>query len=385
MTMDYSMKDYMMMTPGPTQIHPTVLSALAYNYTNPDLDPDFFSFHQNLCQKITELMHSDGRTLILGGEGILGLEAACASFIEQGDRVLTISNGIFGRGFDDFSKMYGAETSIYEGDLRSGLDAEAIHQFIQQHGPFELATLVHCETPSGITNDIAAVGEVLKRHDIFSIVDAVSSFGGEPLDMMACGFDAVLCGSQKVISAPVGLSTVTISPRAIERLKNRSTPIRAYYANLAIWLDVYEKKSFPYTQPIQLIKALDTAIDRICLNNREQKHLWVGNAVRQAFVSLGFELYALDHFSNTVTTVLLPEGIEFDVLFTHMKDMQGILIGGGFNYLENRIFRIGHMGENASFESMRRVFEALGESFRALGRASEDDFAAVFNACALNQ
>jgi aspartate aminotransferase-like enzyme len=68
-----------------------------------------------------------------------------------------------------------------------------------------------------------------------------------------------------------------------------------------------------------------------------------------------------------------------------MKDMQGILIGGGFNYLENRIFRIGHMGENASFESMRRVFEALGESFRALGRASEDDFAAVFNACALNQ
>lgn len=362
-------KPYVIMTPGPTQMHPDVLNALSQYETNPDLDSDFLEFYKDLSQQISAKMEASGPTIILAGEGILGLEAACASLIEPGDRVLTISNGIFGRGFDDFSKLYGAQTVLYEGDLRRGLDPVKLDQFITEHGPFKVATVVHCETPSGITNDIETIGKVLNHHGILSIVDAVSSFGGEALRVDAWGLDVVLSGSQKVLSGPAGLSTITLSQRAAERIKGRTVPIASYYANLSIWLDLYVKKAFPYTQPVQMLVALEKAVDRLDVGTLVKRHEIFAEAVRGTFRQLGFELYALDHESNTVTTVLLPEGVDFKPLFQQMKTGHGILIGGGFNFLENRIFRIGHMGENLSVEKIEMTFDALQVCFETLGMA----------------
>jgi len=360
---------YLIMTPGPTQMHPEVLNALSQYETNPDLDLDFLEFYRSLCQRVSEKMNASGTTIILAGEGILGLEAACASLIEPGDKVLTISNGIFGRGFDDFSKMYGAQTVLYEGDLRRGLDPVKLDRFIAERGPFKIATVVHCETPSGITNDIETIGKVLNRHGILSIVDAVSSFGGEKLMVDAWGLDVVLSGSQKVLSGPAGLSTVTLSKRAIERIKGRTAPIPAYYANLGIWLDLYEKKTFPYTQPVQMLAALEKAVQRLDVETLVDRHKIFAEAVRGTFKQLGFEIYALDHASNTVTTVLLPQGVAFKALFNQMKTNHDILIGGGFNFLENRIFRIGHMGENLSSEKIALTLDSLQACFESMGVA----------------
>jgi aspartate aminotransferase-like enzyme len=367
MIMQKNEKPYLIMTPGPTQMHPDVLDALSLYETNPDLDSDFLEFYRILCQDLSKKMNASGPTIILTGEGILGLEAACASMIEPGDRVLTISNGIFGRGFDDFSKMYGAQTVLYEGDLRRGLDPVMLDRFIMDHGPFKVATVVHCETPSGITNDLETIGKVLNRHGILSIVDAVSSFGGEKLSVDDWGLDVVLSGSQKVLSGPAGLSTVTLSKRAVERIKGRTTPIPSYYANLSIWLDYCEKKSFPYTQPVQMLIALEKAVERLEVETLIKRHKIFAEAVRGTFKQLGFELYALDHESNTVTTVLLPPGVDFKTLFNQMKSHHGVLIGGGFNFLENKIFRIGHMGENLSAGKIAAALDALQACFDSMG------------------
>lgn len=374
------------MTPGPTQMHPDVLGALSLYETNPDLDSDFLEFYRILCQDLSRKMNASGPTFILAGEGILGLEAACASMIEPGDRVLTISNGIFGRGFDDFSRMYGAETLLYEGDLRRGIDAVKLDRFIMDHGPFKAATVVHCETPSGITNDLETIGKVLNRHGILSIVDAVSSFGGEALSVDAWGLDVVLSGSQKVLSGPAGLSTVTLSQRAVERIKGRTTPIASYYANLSIWLDYYEKKSFPYTQPVQMLIALKKAAERLEVETLAERHKLFAEAVRGTFKQLGFELFALDHESNTVTTVLLPSGVDFKTLFDQMKTIHGVLIGGGFNFLENRIFRIGHMGENLSADKIAAALDALQASFETMGAiVGKGRYSEVFRALLVQQ
>lgn len=381
----YSRPSYMIMTPGPTQMHVSVLSALSRYETNPDLDPDFLEFYRRLSDKISTRMAANGPTVILGGEGILGLEAACASFIEAGDRVLTISNGIFGKGFDDFSKMYGGNTTLYEGDLRRGLDSEAIDQFIEVHGPFKVATLVHCETPSGITNDIQAVAKVLGKHKILSIVDSVSGFGGEPLKAGPWGLDVVLSGSQKVLSAPAGLSTVTMSQRAVQYLRSRTSPIPSYYANLKIWLDIYENRQFPYTQPVQLLYALDKALDRLNVEYAIGRHKTFAGAVRGTLKKLGFEIYALDHESNTVTSVCLPEGIRFESLFNKMRKDHDILIGGGFDFLEDKIFRIGHMGENLSAEKLSMTMEALQSSLSSLGLETDAPYASVFREALMQQ
>lgn len=118
------MRKPLMMTPGPTQIHEDVLMAMAQNITNPDLDVEFFEYYKDTCDKLKKLLNTNEDVLILNGEGILGLEAACASLIEEGDRVLCIDNGIFGRGFGDFAKIYGAEVVYFEGDYRRAIDVE---------------------------------------------------------------------------------------------------------------------------------------------------------------------------------------------------------------------------------------------------------------------
>ncbi len=355
------------LTPGPTAIHPKVRAAMGFEYTNPDLDENFVTFYAQTAAILNKMLNNDGETYFLCAEGILGLEAACATFIEPGDSVLTIANGIFGKGFDAFSQMYGGVTTCFESDERLGLDPFALEAFIEAKGPFKVATLVHCETPSGLSNPVREIGKILKKHGILSIVDSVSAIGAEPMDMKAYGVDVVLSGSQKVMSAPVGISTVSLSQKALTYMENRQTPVMGFYTNLNIWKDYQENKWFPYTQPIHLIAALRVALENLVSENSIEKHQTMAKRVRDTFKTCGFELYAKNCQANSVTTVCLPEGIAFNALQERLKMDHQILIGGGFDHLENKIFRIGHMGEGCSADKMTMLMGALDKSFEQLG------------------
>lgn len=373
------MKQYKLMTPGPTNVSDEVLQAMAHNYTNPDLDPAFFDFYAQTAQKMNDLVgNATGETYILCGEGILGLEAACASFIEKGDRVLTIANGIFGKGFGDFSRMYGGDVVDFDGDPVNGISVEGLEAFIDQHGPFKVATLVHCETPSGLSNPVSAIGPLLRRKGILSIVDSVSAIGGEFMKMTDWQLDVVLCGSQKALSAPPGLTMVSLSDVALKALEVRKTPVMGFYTNLQIWKGYREKQWFPYTQPIHMIAGLRTALDRVEPNYGE-RHLKMANAVRSAVQTSGLALWAESAHANTVTAVKLPEGLDFLSLFNAMKEEHQILIGGGFDFLENKIFRIGHMGENCSEKKLLEVFEALDQVFEKFNVALDHPLKTAFS------
>ncbi len=361
------MKQYNLMTPGPTNVNPKVLEAMAHNYTNPDLDPEFFKFYADTAQMMNSLVgNSTGETYILCGEGILGLEAACASFIEKGDRVLTIANGIFGKGFGDFSRMYGGEVVDYDCDPVNGVSVEGLEAFIEANGPFKIATLVHCETPSGLTNPVAVLGPLLRKKGILSIVDSVSAIGGEAMEMADWQLDVVLCGSQKALSAPPGLTMVSLSGIALQALEERKSPVAGFYTNLQIWKGYQEKQWFPYTQPIHMIAGLRAAIEAV-EKDHAVKHERIAKAVRRAVQESGLELFAESSFANTVTTIKLPKGIDFKMIFNAMKDEHQTLIGGGFDFLDNKIFRIGHMGENCNASKLLELFGALDQVFGNLG------------------
>lgn len=358
------MKAYNLMTPGPTNVNPKVLEAMAHNYTNPDLDPDFFKFYAETAEMMNTLVgNTTGETYILCGEGILGLEAACASFIEKGDRVLTIANGIFGKGFGDFSRMYGGEVVDYDCDPVNGISVQGLEAFIDENGPFKMATLVHCETPSGLTNPVSVLGPLLRQKGILSIVDAVSAIGGEAMEMADWQLDVVLCGSQKALSAPPGLTLVSLSGLALKALEERKTPVAGFYTNLQIWKGYQEKQWFPYTQPIHMIASLRAALEAVDKGSAIDKHERIGKAVRQTVLASGLELFAESSYANTVTTIKLPKGIDFKMIFNGMKEDHQILIGGGFDFLENKIFRIGHMGENCSETKLLELFGALDQVF----------------------
>lgn len=362
------MKKPLIMTPGPTQIHEDVRLAMAQNITNPDLDPNFFEYYKETCGKLKELLHTKDDVLILGGEGILGLEAACASLIEPGDRVLCIDNGIFGKGFGDFAKTYGAEVVYFTGDYRRAIDMKRLENFLEEDNNFKLATLVHCETPSGITNPVDQICPLLKKHEIISVIDSVSSIGGEIVEVAKWQMDIVLGGSQKCISASPGLTFLSVSKTAWNAILNRKIPIASFYCNLAIWEKWYQEKWFPYTQPISDIYGLNCAVNRILKrDDYVERHKNIAEAVRGAIIKSGLELYPVDGYSNTVTTILVPKGITFNEINNHMIDKYNIMIAGAFDYLENKVIRIGHMGENCYEEKIYITLKALDKTFKKYG------------------
>ncbi|WP_202710185.1 pyridoxal-phosphate-dependent aminotransferase family protein [Sporosalibacterium faouarense] len=362
------MNKKMIMTPGPTSIHEDVRLAMAKPITNPDLDPEFYEFYKNTAEKIGKLMNTDNEVLILSGEGILGLEAACASLIEPGDKVLCIENGIFGRGFGDFIKMYGGECTFFSGDPRRSIDIHKLEDFLSENNDFKLATMVHCETPSGMLNSIKEISLLLKKYNILTVVDAVSSIGGEDVKVDDWKIDIVLGGSQKCLSASPGLTFLSVSEDAWYSIRNRKQPIIGYYCNLNIWQDWYKKKWFPYTQPISDIYGLEVAVDRLLKDDKKfKRHERIANAVRYALTESGIELYPKDGWSNTVTSFKTPGGIKEEEVRNYLVNNYGIMIAGAFSDLAGKVMRIGHMGENCREEKVFMTLKCLDKALRSFG------------------
>jgi aspartate aminotransferase-like enzyme len=357
---------YKIMTPGPTQVAKNVLEARSIPCTNPDLDLTFVEDYKKLCIRISKLLGTKAETFILGGEGILGLEAACASLTEEGDRVLVIDNGVFGRGFKDFVEMYGGEAVLFTGDYRETIDVDSLSKFLEIDSSFMYATVVHGDTPSGMLNDIGSITKLLKSYGILTVVDAVSTMFGERLD--AGNIDILCGGSQKVISAPPGLTICSISEEAKKAINNRRTPIRSFYANLKVFFRYYEEKWFPYTMPISDIKGLDAAIANIEKDEGIlERHSAIASAARAAVLAAGLKLYARSGFSNTVTVFEVPEGLNAEDILRTMREEHNILIAGSFDVFAGKVIRIGHMGNNASVENMKETLKALDETLSKLG------------------
>ena len=367
------------MTPGPTEVRENVRLARSLECTNPDLDLQFYDFYKETCEKIGEFLKTKNEIRILNGEGILGLEAACASLTEKGDRVLVIDNGIFGEGFADFVKMYGGEVVFFKGDRDKEIDIEELNEFLQKDSSFKYATVVHCDTPSGVLNDISKICPILKEKGIITVVDSVAAMGGEDIRVDEWKIDIALGGSQKCISAPPGLTILSISKDAFDLMKNRKTPIASFYCNLLVWESYYEDKWFPYTQPISDIAALRVAIDNL-LNDKAilERHSKIAKATRNAFIGSGLELYIKQGYSNTVTVVQVPDSIDDKQLRDYMVRKYNVLIAGSFGYLSGKVIRIGHMGENAALNKVGYALFALQKSLEFLGYNLKGDLMSSF-------
>ena len=359
---------YKIMTPGPTQVAENVRMARSRECTNPDLDESFVEFYKETCEKISQLLHTKNETLILGGEGILGLEAACASLTEPGDKVLVLDNGIFGAGFADFVSMYGGRPELYTRDYKETLDVDELEAYLKEHHDYKYATVVHGDTPSGMLNDVFKICPLLKKYGILTVVDSVSASFGEPLDIDACQIDIMCGGSQKVISAPPGLTFVVISDDAKKTMQERKTPIASFYANLMTFAHYYEEKWFPYTMPISDIYGLRAAIDNIAADpDILKRHETIAKASRKAVTEAGLKLYQHSGFSNTVTVFEVPEGTTDKAILEGVKKDYNIMLAGSFGALGGKVIRIGHMGNNARVEKVREVFVALDGTFKKLG------------------
>ena len=366
------------MTPGPTQVRENVRAARALPTTNPDLDLSFYDEYRDVCRDLAQFFHTENEFFLLSGEGILGLEAACASLIEPGDRVLVIDNGIFGRGFADFVKIYSGEPVLYSVDPQNPVDPDALTAFLERDHAFRAATLVHCDTPSGMLNDVETLSPLLKRYGILTIVDSVSASFGTPLDVSRAQIDILCGGSQKALSAPIGLTFLGVSADAFARMDARRTPIASFYLSILSYRDYYAKKWFPYSMPISDIYGFRAALQNV-LDDPEifARHARIARACREALTQGGLSLYLRAGFSPTVTVFDVPAGLTDTAILQNVAE-QGVMLAGCFDTLAGRVIRIGHMGENANIEDMRLTMRALHNALTALGKPPHCNLEAAF-------
>jgi len=350
----------MLFTPGPTAVPPAVREAMAQPQPNSAVQSAFADRYDRLCENLQEVYDTDHDVIVPGGEGILGLEAAIASLVAPGDRVCCISNGLYGDGFAEFVTDYDGEPELVSAPYDEGYDLDAIETALaaadESGDPFTAATLVHCETPTGTVNDLEPVLDLLEEYDVLSVVDAVSSLGGTPVPTDR--IDVCLGASQKVFSAPPGLTTVAVSDRAWDAMEAREPT--SLYTNLLPWRDVSD--GFPYTHLDANVAALDVAVERLVDEGREavyERHDRAAARCRERGAELGLELYPDETRSSPTVTAFHVPG-EANAIQQRVDRDHDIVLATSLGELADDILRVGHMGYNADVEKVDRVMDAIG-------------------------
>ncbi|WP_338739772.1 alanine--glyoxylate aminotransferase family protein [Haloplanus salilacus] len=343
----------MLLTPGPTALPPSVREAMSRELVNPDVDPAFAERYDALTEKLKAVYGTDDEVVVLGGEGLLGLEAAIASTVAPGDHVLCLSNGPYGDGFADFVADYGGEATVVGADYDDPLPIDALDRTLAD-GEFDLATIIHCETPTGTLNDLDPALDLFEEHDVLTVVDAVSSLGGVPVPTDR--IDVCLGASQKCFSAPPGLAVCSVSDAAWERIEARDPD--SLYTNLLPWRDA--EQPYPYTHLTTLVVALDVALDRLLeegLDTVYDRHREAAAVCRERGRELGLESYpGPERSSSTVTAFEVP-GRATD-LQERLREAD-VTLATGFGDLADDVLRVGHMGYNADVDRVERAMDAL--------------------------
>jgi aspartate aminotransferase-like enzyme len=346
--------------PGPTPIPDEILNVLSRQMIN-HRGPEFAELIRRMTDILKEIFQTKGDVLILTGSGTGGMEAAIVNTLSPGDKVLVISNGFFGERFADIAEIYGAQVERLRFEWGSAADPEAVRQALAKDPGVKAVLVTHNETSTGVTNDLAAISNVVKEFEKLLLVDAISGLGAIDLPADAWGCDVVITASQKGWMVPPGLAMVSVSEKAWQAQAEARMP--KYYWDFAKakqFLD--EKGQTPWTPAISMFFALAAALELFQqegLQNILARHERVGSKAREVVKSLGLSLFPQDRCaSNTVTAVKASEGLDVKKLLGILREEHDVVLSGGQQRLEGKIFRIGHLGY-VSEEDMDAVGQAL--------------------------
>ena len=354
------------MTPGPTAVPEPVREAMSRELINPDVDPAFREIYDRVTERLAtaygidpDASGSDARdVVVLGGEGILGLEAAVASLVEPGTEVLCLANGLYGEGFADFVASYGGDPTVVAAEHDEPLPLDALDEALAaDDADFDVATMVHCETPTGALNDVDAPLDRIEAADaeILTVVDAVSSLGG--VSVPTERIDVCLGASQKCFSAPPGLATAAVSDRAWAAMEAREP--HSLYANFLPFRDVSD--GFPYTHLTTEVVALDEALGLLLdegLDAVRERHAAAAARCRERGAELGLETVpGPERSSPTVTAFAVPGRAES--LQERLREEHDVLLATGLGDGASDVLRVGHMGHSARVDRVEETMDAL--------------------------
>ncbi|MGD0779807.1 MAG: alanine--glyoxylate aminotransferase family protein [Dehalococcoidales bacterium] len=332
--------------PGPTPCPPEVLKAMAWQMVN-HRGPEFHEMITEVTENLKKVFQTKNDVLLLTGSGTGGLEAAVINTLSPGDKVLSVSIGVFGDRFASIAKTFGADVVSLKVEWGKAADADAIKKALRDNPGIKAVLVTHNETSTGVTNDIKAIAKVVKDAGKLLIVDAISSLGSINLPVDALGCDVVITASQKGWMVPPGMAMVSVSPEAWKARESAKMP--NFYWDFVRAKKIYdEKKENPWTPAISIVYAFKVALPMMLkegIENIFARHERIGQMTRDGIKKLGLPLFADPaHASNTVTAVSIPEGLDGKKLRQVLREKYYVVLAGGQQTLDGKIFRIGHLG-----------------------------------------
>lgn len=357
--------------PGPSLVAPRVYAAMSQPVVG-HLDPFFFQVSGEIRELLGYAYSTKNQfNLAVSGTGSSGMEAAVANFVEPGARFALLSNGFFAGRLGEMAARHGAEVVRLDQEWGKPFDYNAARDFIRAQKPAVVA-FVQAETSTGMYNHAKPICEAAHEAGAITIADSVTSLGGMPVQVDENGIDVAYSCTQKGLGCPPGLSPMTVSPRALERLQARRTPVQAWYLDLQLLDGYYTGKKYHHTASATMFYALREGLAMVAEEGREarwERHRRNHEAFVKGVEALGLRMLVENPADRlwTLNTPLVPEGVDDLKVRQYLLETRGIEIAGGLGPLAGKVFRIGLMGYGSTEENVALVLEALSDALGHVG------------------
>ncbi len=331
--------------PGPTPLPEEVLQSMTKQMIN-HRGPEFGQMLNEITGELKQLFQTKADIFLLTGSGTGGLETAIVNVLSPGDKVLSVSIGVFGERFAAIAEQFGAEVVPLRFEWGKAADPDTVRQALNSEPEIKAVLVTHNETSTGVTNDLAAISLVVKEFDKLLIVDAISSLGSINMPVDDWHVDVAITGSQKGWMVPPGLAMVSVSEAAWQAHSAARMP--RFYWDFSKARSYLEKGQTPWTPAVSVVFALAVSLKMMLkegLPSIINRHARIGQLTRDSIKSLGLSLFADEKYaSNTVTSVAASSGLDTKKLVKIMREEYSTVLGGGQQRLDGQIFRIGHLG-----------------------------------------
>ncbi len=374
-------KNYLL-TPGPTPLPPQVLEAMSRPIIH-HRTPQFQAILKEVTEGLKYVYQTKNDVFILASSGTGAMEASVTNLLSAGDTALVVQGGKFGERWTEICYAYGITVEVIDVEWGKAVNPFLVEQKLKANSKIKAVFTTLCETSTGVVNDIAAIGKVVKNTEAVLVVDAISGLGAIDLKTDAWSCDIVVSGSQKGLMLPPGLGFISVSPKAFKLIEASKSP--RYYLDLRRSKKALDKTDTPFTPAITLIIALTEALKMMKEDGLDAifaRHKKMADATRAAMKALGLAIFAPTASSDVVTAVKVPSGLDGEKLVKTMRDTYGVTIAGGQAELKGKIFRIAHMGFIEEFDvitgisCLEKVLTQMGYKFQ-LGsgiKAAEEIF-----------
>lgn len=368
-----------LMIPGPVPVSADVLEAMG-RPVEMHYGPEWLPFYRRFTARLQRIFATTGSVYPIPASGSGGLEAMLGSLIGTDGKAGIIVNGFFGNRMLNIARAHSSQVEVLQVPYERPADPDDVRAWLRHH-KVALLGVVHSDTSTGVLNPVPEIAAAARAEGTALVVDAVSSLAGTPVETDAWGLAAVASASQKCLESPPGIAPVAVTPLGWKLIDSQTAPPRGWYLNLRTWRQ-YEVEWANHPYPVTLasnnILALDRALERIFaegLEARFERHRRVAALLRDGLEQLGFTVFADRRWATpTVTVAYPPEGVTAGALIETLRVRHRIAIAGGLEHLTGRVIRIGHLGNQATPERVRRMLDALKASLRltATSRSARD-------------